>query len=559
MQQPKVVPMAIHTPWASVVVFGHELLAKWELNTMFKCLASNLLWEGEDHGVRMISVNNDGEPRGVLANCQADCGAVIINLRRTFEYAIRNSKKDPRKSILACWHQLMIQNVLHEAWHLSKMLDPADRARYLEMEKNIDSALKVEREAEFFSLDAMYLLAKNVDIEPGLVGESPFLANELLKLFGEKNDEWSKNQRRMLEDRIFYRLPAEPGSPGMSIFTFKNFCRLLSDEKGEEADKEWAKPTIEGVGKEQDMGQLISEVAATLPAEKHDVGPVTASPANMTLPPAIANLVANPPAEVVEEASINDDWDDGMPANSEPSLMESYEQHKQTETSAAPAPAVTTGVQPKFCSNCGAAGPFPANATGCHACLQPFGAVVGVNTPPIVSQGPVAKIYEETGLESAQTGAIARAVYIKVFNHIFTQCGFAPGNGDLGFTNPEGVFNTIPLTPQEQMVVVGMDAGDINGRFSANAPTTGGLRGFIMKNAKLPAYILYLNDNGVQKKRLLLPQNPAKRTEKGDYTKTALQARGGTKIMYTMEANDDIVKAGGKKFYPKCVDYVWQD
>ena len=176
---------------------------------------------------------------------------------------------------------------------------------------------------------------------------------------------------------------------------------------------------------------------------------------------------------------------------------------------------------------------------------------------PVV-EGPAVKTHPETGLTPEQTGVIARGVYFKCYTHIFSQCQRVL-HSDVGFNDPEAVCVTpIQLTEQEKTVVVKMDCLSENGRWCPGMATANGLRGSIMKNTKLPTYMLYINNNGVEEARMLLPQNPSLRKSDGQYKDTALQARGGTSIMYIMEADDAVIAANpSKKFKMKIIDKVF--
>lgn len=565
---PKVVPMAVHTPWATVVVYGHEFMSKRDVQVLATCLTKLPQFCAEDHGIRSVTFRDDDFPvskfgKPILASCFPDNGGIIINLQAVFRRAVEHALEDTNKSIFAAFHQLMIQNYLHESYHLSIRLD-AERRRDTDalIAKSAEAQLKEERKAEVFSLDMLFDLVKRADLEPGHHAENPFLASQLMTLLGAKDDVWSKKQRRMLQDRIFYKLDQEPGCPGLDVDTFKGFCRLLSKEKGEEAEKVWNQRTILGVGQAQDTAELIREVSTIIPAEEAPIGPTTATPnaAAGDIPAAIAAMMAEPAPKQENPNEGWSEWDDGGMEDSKPAtsstepqvLVNSIVETDQRQTSGTA----------KFCSFCGGSG-FPVGAKFCHHCQQPLPGTVPATgmAPSAPSQaGPVVKSLPETGLGPEQTGITARAVYSKVYEHIFNNCGHSPGTGDVGFTRPEGCTETaIPLTDAEKAVVPYMDCLDVNGRFCGKASTENGLRGYITKNFKLPAYKLYLNDNGVLRERLLLPQNPAKRNQNGEYSKPAMQARAGTMIMYVMEANDAVAKQTGKKFYPKCVDGVWGD
>lgn len=190
-------------------------------------------------------------------------------------------------------------------------------------------------------------------------------------------------------------------------------------------------------------------------------------------------------------------------------------------------------------------------------------AAAPVQPAPVVNQAPPAVAPEThmatppaalspTGLDEITTGAIIQGVYNKVYQHIFGNCGQLLHN-DLGFSNPEAATSMpIALTPQEQQVVFKCDCQSPMGQYQPGSSTEQGLRGYISKS-KLPMYKLYLNVGGQEVVRVLIPQNPAKQGADGQYSNPALQARGGSQILYVMEGNDQKAATNGK-FIMKFVD-----
>jgi hypothetical protein len=176
---------------------------------------------------------------------------------------------------------------------------------------------------------------------------------------------------------------------------------------------------------------------------------------------------------------------------------------------------------------------------------------------PVVQQVVPAAIHAEatipTGLTMGQIGEICQKLYMKMYNHIFMNCEPLT-NSDQGFGRPEGVASVaIQLDSLEKTVVVKCDCLDVNGRWCGGKSTADGiLRGYVTKDAKLPVYKVVIYANGQQMIRMIIPQNPGKRNG-GQLSKPALQARGGARIMYVMEGDDN---ATGKKYIVKVVDGV---
>lgn len=161
-----------------------------------------------------------------------------------------------------------------------------------------------------------------------------------------------------------------------------------------------------------------------------------------------------------------------------------------------------------------------------------------VQPPPVVQQ-PTPQPVQPTQqpVQSQDVSQIAKGVYMKMYNHIFTECGPLQ-NSDLGFSNPERVLSVpVPLTDEEKSIFVSMDHNDINGRWCPDVSTVNGILGKVMKNTKLPAYQMTLRVNNVIYKRLLLPQNPAK-VVNGHRTQRAEEARAGNAIAYIINTGE---------------------
>jgi len=160
---------------------------------------------------------------------------------------------------------------------------------------------------------------------------------------------------------------------------------------------------------------------------------------------------------------------------------------------------------------------------------------------PFPSQQP--NIQPQQNMDSISR--IAKQVYMKMYNHVFTNCG-QQKDADVGFANPEAVCSMpIPLTDEESSMFVSMNHLDINGRWCTDVSTTKGLLGKIMKNTKLPSYEVLLNVNGEFHRRLFIPQNPAKRSASGQLTQRASEARAGNAIAYIMNPDDDSINKWG--------------
>lgn len=182
------------------------------------------------------------------------------------------------------------------------------------------------------------------------------------------------------------------------------------------------------------------------------------------------------------------------------------------------------------------------------------------------AQQPVVKpttVQHNHPLSENEIADIVIDIYKRCNAFIFDNCEPLK-DSDLAFENPKKVSsNGIPLTELERSIVVKMDCQDINGRWCPTMSTVNGmLFGGVMKNTKLPYYKIFINMGaGIQRCRLLLPQNPATMESNGNYKYTAKQARAGNEILYIKEGDETIIKKNKETnksdFYFKIVNRVF--
>ena len=193
------------------------------------------------------------------------------------------------------------------------------------------------------------------------------------------------------------------------------------------------------------------------------------------------------------------------------------------------------------------------------------GMQVGNNVAPEPTNiaAPEVNHYNPTSMDDQTLINVIQGLYFKCYNHIFSYCGPTPN----GFSHPSKVYELrLELTPEEAEAVVAMDCLDENGRWCPRLPSkvqssdgtiTARLLGSETKKDKLPSYKLYINANGQEVCRFLLPQNPLKQNN-GQFSKPALAAQSGSRIMYVFEGNDDIKRATGRNIIGKIVDGRWE-
>jgi hypothetical protein len=147
-------------------------------------------------------------------------------------------------------------------------------------------------------------------------------------------------------------------------------------------------------------------------------------------------------------------------------------------------------------------------------------------------------------LSNEQIRAAVGEVFIRCYQHIFSKCGFAPGQNPAfvpelrnAVMEPVSVLG-IPCIDQ---IMVGMDSVDpMTGNFTWCVPAVEGMiRGKITKNLGLPSYTLYFNFNGHEQKRVIMPQNQWKVSATGGgYTGPAQRSQQGAMIIWMMDGDD---------------------
>ncbi|MFI3122456.1 MAG: hypothetical protein QX194_00775 [Methylococcales bacterium] len=490
-------PVLIDTVWGSVAVFGHELVSKKDLVILGECL-SLPEFTIKQADHRVRSVVFRADNRP----CSPETGRPILaNCSFDAGAICINLQETFRVAVSNAKENEAVSVVA--SFHRNMILSFLHEIHHLAvLDGTPDNVEEAETEAEEWAWARLVQLAQTVNVEPAHFSECSFLNGKLSIL--NSSDDWSKDQYSMMDHRVMYTI----GLNG--YFTFKGYIRLI--DGGKESNPLWSK-TIP-----IDSPSVISKPVYVKPVPEYKIDEQVYIPVQQPAPP---STPPTSPVEVEYEEEEyhpqynNYDDDDGV----------TYE----------PIQPVKPPVQPPV-----------------------------VKHPP--AQQPVVKqatVQSDSPLSADERAKIVIGVYERCNAFIFDNCGQVL-NSDQAFENPEKVMSHgIPLSELERSIIVKMDCQDVNGRWCPTMSTTGGmLFGGVMKNTKLPYYKLFINMGaGVQKCRLLLPQNPAKLTIGGEYTFPAQQTRAGNEILYINEG-DDMVKKKNKDdkksdFYFKVVNRVF--
>lgn len=490
-------PVLLDTVWGSVAVFGHELVSKKDLIILGECL-SLPEFTIKQADHRVRSVVFRADNRP----CSVETGhPILANCSFDAGAICVNLQETFRASKENALENPSVSVVA--SFHRNMILSFLHEIHHLAvLDGTPDNIEEAETEAEEWAWARLVQLAQTVNVEPAHFSECSFLNGKLSVL--NSSDDWSKDQYSMMDHRIMYTI----GLNG--YFTFKGYIRLI--DGGKESNPIWSK--IIPV----DSPAIISKPVCIKPVPEYRIDEQVYIPVQQPAPP---STPPTPPVEVEYEEKYpqynNYDDDDGV-------TYEPIQSSVQPTVQPTMQPSVVTAQQP-------------------------------VVKPTTVQFGST--------LSAAERAKIVIGVYERCNAFIFDNCKQIM-NSDQAFENPEKVMSHgIQLTELERSIIVKMDCQDINGRWCPTKSTADGmLFGGVMKNTRLPYYKLFINMGaGIQKCRLLLPQNPAKLTKEGEYTFPAQQTREGNEILYINEG-DDVVKKQHKDnkksdFYFKIVNRVF--
>lgn len=536
-----VVPVFINTPAGTVAVYGHEHISKKDLTIFATALSMEEFdLESGGHGLYSIVLRTDGKPsfkgRQQYGVCCTDCNAIVLNISHMFNKAFEKAlDRNDGTSIWTFYQRCLYLTFLHELHHVVAFKD---------VDEMPDKDAEAEVEAEKWAEETLYFMAQNYDIEPAHYSKSSYFCKQFYTMIdGVENDEWVADQKRYIEGHMYYKLEPKPGTHDGLVFTqFKPYLHFISGDPTN--DKKWANKTTKNTTGEiieslhdiiyepttgvttpssiDILAETLAEVNTPAPAPT----PVQQAPAPVQ--PSMTQYANQVNPELYED--VDDYGDDGV----ETTNMAGIPELEGVVYSPAPAQTYT---------------PAPAPAP-----VQPvFQPDNRYNQAPAPQQMPVQNTMPghlpNLGYDPKYLGDVVWGVYFKMYNHIFGKCGQLL-NSTVPFSNPDAVFTEpLQLTEEESKIIFKCDCMDENGKWHANMPTDGGvLRGYVSSKLKMPSYKVYINFNGVEHVRLLMPQNP------NTGSKYAISAQRGSRILMNINGDDKAVAAGAPKWGKKIID-----
>jgi len=566
----------METKEINVKVIGHELISKKLLDVVTHILVQNDVHEYDDC-IRVIEFA-ENEPYGKFGGFDIDNRRIIINMQSHFDYACdalddENLAKLGLRSHI--WFGLMT-TAIHEILHAVAYAIDADTVlntdrRTLEDNLNEETGVHLKN------------LIRDYEVEPPLFEDDPFYGTRYLEFYTKKikdnAEQWAIHQKSVHDNKCIWT------DEDVVCDSFREWYRV--GYKHHE-DNEWNKEvaplmtadivdaTPEFIGDviQQPVAETAVEgiaavtevVVANTPAPVETTVAPVATPEPLDIDPESLMALYNAEEPIDLPNSVDDYGTAGMmmatPAPAPQPVVAQPTVAPQTPVAAAPAlPKAEVGrcrecqaeLQPgvKFCGFCGIGvekTPMPKLMD-----TTPVATNTPAHTPnPQYQQAPMATNLPNYNLSAEQIRECVGQIFMRCYDHIFAKCGFQPGQ------NPQfapELRNAVaePLSvigiPCVEQILVAMDCTDQMGRYAKHAPAVNGMiRGKVTKTNALPSYTLYLNFNGYEVKRLIVPQNMWKVSRQGGYSGPAQRAQQGAAITWLIDGDDS---TPGKKWKAK--------
>lgn len=450
-----------------------------------------------ESGLFSLVMDGSGKPiqgkEPVMAMLYPDSKSAVFNLLFHFAEAQSIVTKDTknRMSLRAVlWYNTLI-SIFHEIHH-SKLVIASNEA--------IKWTDELEEEATEYARGRIIELGKTCLVEMPTNEEEPLFQMGLIEWRANLETTKSKakyvaSQKRMYDKNIVCSTKLGDGET-VDINSFKEFLRQSLDKKEERDDPAWDTKTTSIFVHQPD----IVSPDGTLVLEKQEIKT----------------------PDSIQEAIEGGDYDDGDTGPSEdPDGVDDTPPANVYQPAASPQTALVTPsgqawVNP-VTANIGAEGVITPEAG------QPANTTTAPEAAPALDI-PVVEIL-----------AIVKAVYMRIYTHVFTKCGFNP-IAPTSFDNPDAVYEPIHIgdIPNANKIFLGMDITDAAGARQDKVQVLDQIKGQRFKKSGLPGYWLWLNVNGFKMKRCLVPQNPNKMKSDGSPTSMAGRVRQGWAVMWVI-------------------------
>jgi hypothetical protein len=483
------------------VVVGGELVGK-----KMTGLVLALLQRFKDSCPNMIMFRNDDYPRGVLGMAYADTMSVAINLNKCWRDACMTAEAGKVYLGLPGIYWLNVLGaVIHEMSHIQ--LASQDRDTYEELRRTDEASM--EEAADNDVLNNLIWLAKKIDMEiPSDISQIGWAGAEMMGLFlneDRKEEGWVVRARNQISNGVVYEDPVS----GDVCNTLREFVKkaYTNDDKNAEDWEQAVTPIIvEGMLEDGTPFKATAhEVANPEPAVAETTQQLflTESPAAQDTLNITDTTVTQAPVFLVDpdgQATPKDLFAGNVPV---PPVA--------TETTQVPVPPVET--------------------------TNPFQVPLPNGVMPTAEAMNANGNLPTCTMKAENRPAFLKEVWQRLYHHIFTKCGWAPGANGYQFTNIAAALQPVDLS--DIVKRYGAEGFIISYRTTASDTFTmreetfeGSVKGQTFTNKNLVGYTLFLNIDGNVIKRTLLPQNPAKKDGSGQLKPMAAAARQGNVIAW---------------------------
>lgn len=550
----------------NVKIVGHQHISK----KLFEIIMHLLIdYEVVDYKAVNEIVFSADEPKKFGA-FDVDTRKILINLQKHFDSAV-DMAKDEALSTLSLRSHLwfgLLTTIIHEIIHaMSFAIDP---------EKTINGDKEaIEEEVSKETSARIRDLIRDYDVEPPSLEDEPFFGSRYMEFYvksiKENSEQWAINQNALHDTGFIFK------ADEMTCSTFREWYRSAYEHAG---DTKWDKDTepllkvevgyepiplpvgpVEDHVVEKEPTKVAEPTTTPVEEQKVEIAPL---PEGLD-PETLALLDMDEQVEVNME-KVFTPMDTPAPTVAQVAPSKDPAPVQQELPLKQPAPsgicrscnaALAEGA--KFCSTCGTSAvetPMP---------VLPTTPAPSTTTLPTTPQPPAQNTQFSYGAKRAmrtdlpnynlspeQIRACVGEVFIRCYQHIFSKCGWSPGqNPSFAAELRNAVQEPISVVgiPCIDQLLIGMDSVDsLTGNFTWSVPPVNGMiRGKITKNLGLPSYTLYFNFNGHEAKRLIMPQNQWKVSGQG-YSGPAQRAQQGAMIVWLMDGDDS---ATGQKWRAK--------
>jgi hypothetical protein len=460
----------------------------------------------------------------ILAACSLDTKGIVMNLADLFSAADFVSRKTC--SLQFNFHKLFFTALGHELHHLLVYnCRPKDAVASA---KNPDLKVIADEDAQTFAEGLLESMAREYNLEPPPLQESPYLAGAIAELLTDDPDEDQNKQgdqtfrdtQRMLISRGLMAYEPADEKKKLAELKLRTFREVMAVSSKDSNNPEWelpAKPIPTLASRPEAKPEPVEQAEQAEQATYQPQSMTEYASQSMEQPIAAsagASVGYSEPEPVWEGQG--DPWEESEPVYDTEPYVDHTDPANCTEYAGfmpgTPAPVNT--VQPVMPEP----PPEPARRI-------PANTVIDISKLP-EEQRWVFKTYFDIyqlcyqkclpyDMRAAETG-----IDYRVFEKL-----------DVAFKEP------IPLTPQQ---VAQIPAYDFN--FDDTVRSTAETRsivGYPSCKGMLPAFRLHVvQKDGATKIRYITPQNPNARDKAtGLLTKNALEARSGKKILLILDDN----------------------